>query len=122
VPVTLRLELFPADLDRTVEFWTRALGFTLERDERAAAHPYVALRRDAVLLGAARRDAVAPDALRRPPTGVEIVLEVDDLDVERARVLGAGVALDDDVTDRPWGLRDLRVLDPDGHYVRLTTR
>jgi catechol 2,3-dioxygenase-like lactoylglutathione lyase family enzyme len=122
VPVTLRLELFPVDLDRTVDFWTRALGFTLERDERTAAHPYVALRRDAVLLGAARRDAVAPDALRRPPTGVEIVLEVDDLDVERARVLGAGVALDDDVTDRPWGLRDLRVLDPDGHYVRLTTR
>ncbi|GIG19344.1 hypothetical protein Cch01nite_00680 [Cellulomonas chitinilytica] len=122
MPVTLRLELFPADLDRTVDFWTRALGFTLERDERTAAVPYVALRRDAVLLGAARRDAVAPDALRRPPTGVEIVLDVDDLDAERARIVGAGFRLEADAADQPWGLRDLRLLDPDGHYVRVTAR
>ncbi|MGY4643284.1 VOC family protein [Cellulomonas sp. URHB0016] len=119
---TLRLEIFPADLDRTVDFWTGALGFTLERDERGSAHPYVALRRDAVLLGAARRDAVAPDTLRRPPTGVEIVLEVDDLDAERSRILASGSPLAADVTDQPWGLRDLRVLDPDGHYVRVTAR
>jgi hypothetical protein len=24
--------------------------------------------------------------------------------------------------DRPWGLRDFRVADPDGYYLRVTTR
>jgi catechol 2,3-dioxygenase-like lactoylglutathione lyase family enzyme len=28
----------------------------------------------------------------------------------------------EDVTARPWGLRDFRLLDPDGWYWRLTTR
>jgi hypothetical protein len=24
------------------------------------------------------------------------------------------------LTDRPWGLRDFRVVDPDGYYLRVT--
>lgn len=119
---TLRVEIFPADLDACVRFWTRALGFALERDERGTAARYVALRRDAVLVGAAERDPVADPEARVPPTGVEIVLEVDDLAAERERVLAAGWPLDEDVTARPWGLTDLRVRDPDGYYVRLTSR
>ena len=120
--MTLRVEIFPADLDACVAFWTRALGFTLERDERGSGAPYVALRRDAVLVGAAERDPVADPEARVPPTGVELVLEVDDLAVVRERLLADGWPLDEDVTVRPWGLVDLRVRDPDGYYVRLTSR
>ncbi|MDM7854206.1 VOC family protein [Cellulomonas alba] len=118
---SLRIEIFPADLDATVEFWTRALGFAVERDERRTAWPYAALRRGDALVGAAQRDR-KPTAPRRPPVGVEIVLEVDDLEAARERLDEAGVTPDDDVTDQPWGLRDFRVVDPDGYYVRVTTR
>ncbi len=97
----------------------RVLRFTLERDERAEG--YVALVRDAVRVGAARRDEEDP-ALRRPPAGVELVLEVDDLDAELAHVLAQGWPLDEPLRERPWGLRDVRLLDPDGYYWRLTSR
>jgi lactoylglutathione lyase len=53
--------------------------------------------------------------------GVEIVLEVDDLEVERNRVESAGWPVLEDLTTRPWGLTDFRLLDPSGYYIRITT-
>lgn len=47
---------------------------------------------------------------------------MDDLDAEVAHVVAAGWPLDEPVTERPWGLRDVRLLDPDGYYWRLTSR
>jgi catechol 2,3-dioxygenase-like lactoylglutathione lyase family enzyme len=55
-------------------------------------------------------------------TGVELVLEVDDLDAEHARVTAAGWPLAEDRAGRPWGLRDFRLLDPSGYYWRITSR
>lgn len=60
----LRCEIFPADLDVTVEFYERVMGFELVSDW----------------------------------------------------------PLHEDVVTRPWGLRDCRLLDPDGYYWRITTR
>jgi lactoylglutathione lyase len=120
--MTLRIEIFPADLDATVEFYTRVLGFTLARDQRDGSPGYVALERGPVRIGAAYRDVPERQPGRRPPSGTEIVLEVDDLDAEHARVVAAGWPIEEDLTDRPWGLRDFRVLDPGGYYLRLTSR
>ena len=118
----LRVEVFPADLDATVAFYVDVLGFVLVRDERATLHPYVSLHRGGALIGAAARPEVVDRTQRRPPTGIELVLEVEDVDAERARVERAGWTVAEDLVDRPWGLRDFRVLDPDGHYLRITSR
>ena len=48
------------------------------------------------------------------------MLEVADLDAERAHIVASGWPLDADPTLQPWGLRDFRVCDPDGYYWRLT--
>src|SRR5450631_950437 len=119
--MTLRFEIFPADLDGTVDFYTRVLGFSLTADRRADADAYVALRRGQVRVGAARRPAEAREA-RRPPSGGELVLEVDDVVGERDRVVAEGWPLDDDLQVRPWGLTDFRLLDPSGYYLRITNR
>ena len=119
---TLRCEIFPADLDATVSFYVSVLGFTLVRDERDQPAAYVALARDAVLVGAAARPEIPGRGQRRPVTGVELVLEVDDLDEEYARVTAAPWPLTEDLADRPWGLRDFRLLDPSGYYWRITGR
>ena len=55
-----------------------------------------------------------------PPTGIELVLEVDDLRAEHDRVVAHGWPIEEPLTDRPWGLTDFRVLDPGGHYLRIT--
>ena len=119
---TLRCEIFPADLDATVFFYVSVLGFELVRDERDQPSAYVALARDTVQVGAAARPEVPDPGQRRPVTGVELVLEVDDLEQEYARVTGARWPLAEDLTERPWGLRDFRVLDPSGYYWRITGR
>jgi predicted enzyme related to lactoylglutathione lyase len=54
--------------------------------------------------------------------GVEIVLEVDDVDGCHERVADSGHPILEPLRDRPWGLRDFRISDPDGYYLRLTSR
>jgi lactoylglutathione lyase len=121
VTESLRCELFPDDLDVAVAFYVDVLRFRVVRDERSARNPYVALERGDVRLGLAARPAPEHPDARRPPTGVELVLEVDDLAAAHARVRSAGWPLAEDLTDRPWGLRDFRLVDPHGYYWRVTT-
>lgn len=118
----LRCELFPDDLDAALAFYVEVLRFRVSRDERTGEHPYLALERGAVRLGLAARPAPAEVGQRRPPVGVELVLEVDDLPAERARVAAARWPVVEDLTDRPWGLSDFRLLDPHGYYWRITSR
>lgn len=120
--MTLRAEIFPYDLDATVGFYTGVLGFRVTADRRTEPSAYVSLQRGSVRIGALRSAVPDDRAGRRPPTGVELVLEVDDVAGERERVLGAGWPLEEDLQDRPWGLTDFRILDPAGYYLRITGR
>ena len=120
--MSLRFEVFVADLDETVDFYARVLGFAVAKDERGGTAPYVALERDLVHVGAVPALEQVPAARRLPPTGVELVLEVDDLAHEVARIAATGWPLHEGLTRRPWGLVDVRLLDPDGHYLRVTGR
>lgn len=121
-PAALRCEIFPADLDAAVGFYVSVLAFRLVRDERSADPPYVALERGVVRLGAAGRPEIADREQRRPPVGVELVLEVEDVDQDRERVAARGWPVEEELTARPWGLTDFRLLDPAGYYWRVTSR
>ncbi len=120
MPTSLRLEIFPADLNATVRFYVDLLGFTLVADRRADPLPYLDMVRDGVRIGAVAVPG-GQTGHRHPPTGVEIVVEVDYLHAERDRIARAGWPIEEDITLRPWGLKDFRLLDPDGYYLRFTT-
>ena len=116
-----RFELFCREPGRSLDFYVGCLGFRIEYDARPE-FDFVTVRRDAVAISlAATQDEVYLDA-RRPPTGVELILEVDDLGAERERLVEHGWPLDTDVTERHWGQSDLRVIDPAGYYLRITGR
>lgn len=118
----LRFELFVADLDAFADFYTRVLGFEVAADRRNETPPYMYVRRGGVRIGAVVAWEPVDRSARALPAGVEIVLETDDVTVERDRVVAMGWPLDADLEDRPWGLTDFRVLDPDGYYLRLTSQ
>jgi lactoylglutathione lyase len=120
--MTLRYEIFPQDLDAIVDFYAGVLGFSVTKDQRGDPEAYVALTRGEVHVGASRHEGPAASVERRPPMGVELVLEVDDIAAERDRVVAAGWPLEEDLRDRPWGLADFRILDPAGYYLRITGR
>ena len=53
VEMTLRFEIFPDDLDATVDFYMRVLRFRLTADRRDQRDEYVCLQRGSVRVGAA---------------------------------------------------------------------
>ncbi|KAK5091495.1 hypothetical protein LTS08_005255 [Lithohypha guttulata] len=106
---TLRIELFPKSLPSAIGFYTRVLGFQVLRHEPNKDDPtsttgYAHLGLDTIQLGlSTKRSDEYPDAARKPenraqfrawPTGVEIVIEVNDLQAEHDRVKRAGWPLD----------------------------
>lgn len=124
-PATLRLELFVADLPRSVDFYGRVLGFT-----QSVHHgdDYSPMRRGNVVI-ALNLLANLPDdhpiqvaAGERVGRGIEIVLEVDDVAASHAHARAEGWPVAGSLGRRPWGLTDFRVVDPDGYYVRMTSR
>lgn len=117
----LRCEIFSSDLDATEDFYVRVLGFRVMRFQQEPPGPYLALQRDSVRIGAALR-AEGESGMRRPPTGVELVLEVDDVEAEHARILSTGWPVAEELQLRPWGLTDFRLTDPSGYYLRITNR
>lgn len=118
-PAALRIEIFCDDVTAVVDFYIRVLGFTVVKEQRDDTSRYIAVRRGSIRIGIAYRNDRINRAERRPPTGVEVVFEVNDVVAERDRV-AALWPLEEDLVDRPWGLTDFRVLDPAGYYVRLT--
>ncbi|MGW0562780.1 VOC family protein [Streptomyces sp. NPDC003016] len=122
MPAALRIEVFVEDLDAFTDFYTRVLGFALTDDRRTSDWPYAGVARDGVRIGAARPWRAVDIEARNVPTGVEIVLEVDDVHAEHVRATEAGWPLAAPLQRRPWGLTDFRVRDPDGYYVRITSQ
>jgi len=121
-PTALRVEVFVADLDAFVDFYTRVLGFELSDDRRATDSPYAAVALGAARIGAVHSWGDVELAVRSVPTGAELVLEVDDVDAAHRRAAESGWPLADGLTEQPWGLRDFRLFDPDGYYLRVTSR
>ena len=125
----LRIELFVEDVERSLAFYATALGL------RPAAgydpHGYVPVSGGGVRIGLQRRTALPPGHHFRPShftgprgVGVEIVVEVDDIEAAFTRALDAAVNQGGQVeslTARPWGQTDFRLIDPDGYYVRVTS-
>lgn len=125
--VRARFELFVVDVDTTIKFYEDVLGFSTTRHESG----YVALTNGDIKIGLGLMVGL-PDnhhfrthwpAGSLPGLGVEIVLEVNDVEgfFRRAkdRIYKAGGEIQD-IANQPWGLRDFRVIDPDGYYVRVT--
>ncbi len=121
------MELFVEDMEASIAFYTRVLAFNLERYEPG---DYASLRRGSVVFGLGPVDKLPEKggyfgrdiATRRRGLGVEIVLEVDDVEGWRDRVAASGLAIFEPLRGRPWGLSDSRITDPDGFYLRVTSR
>lgn len=104
-----------------IDFYSQILNFTLIKHKG----DYAYLGRDDIFIGAIQtgsHDALEQkESYRRPVKGIEIIIEVDDLKKERDFIVLQGWKLDQDLQTQPWGLKDFRLVDPDGYYLRFTT-
>jgi lactoylglutathione lyase len=119
-----RIELFVSDLARS-RAWYEALGFRVAREYGdwlmlALGDNVLDLQGDGHAV--AGPHYFTPEIQRWPRgTGVEISIEVEEIDRFYERALGLGVDVVKPMQDRPWKARDFRVADPDGYFLRFTT-
>jgi lactoylglutathione lyase len=112
--VRFRLELFVENLDVSIRFYEAALGFRLVRRDP----DYASLERGDAILGLGPIAKLPADADGPGFTqarlagdrgaGVEIVLEVDDLDAALEDVRRDGARVVEPLRDRLWGLHGAR--------------
>jgi catechol 2,3-dioxygenase-like lactoylglutathione lyase family enzyme len=124
--MTLRLELFVTDMEKSIDFYTKVLGF-----ERLGGEPdYVPVRSGSVLIGLGPAKGLTKQHHFNPEVqngrrglGTEIVLEVDDVKGFFKKVKASGYKGNiSRLRQQSWGLTDFRIVDPDGYYLRITSR
>ena len=119
----LRLEIFVRDVANSVSFYVNVLGFGVVQNSDA---DYAFVAREDAAIGINAQESlphdhpVKPAPHERNGRGVEIVVIVGDIHAVHATALKSGWPLAAALVDRPWGLTDFRVVDPDGYYVRVT--
>ncbi|RNI19514.1 VOC family protein [Flexivirga caeni] len=127
--VGLRFELFVQDVATSVRFYRSTLG--LQPPPTWSGDGYVSLRSGAITIGVQHHAKLpaghhfSPDRLAGPRgVGLEMVVEVDDVDLAYANAAPHAESCGGSVeplADQPWGLRDFRLVDPDGYYLRVTS-
>lgn len=119
----LHVEFFVEDLERSRDFYTRVLGFSLVRQKEDG---FTELRRGRATIALNSQLILKSGHPARPATnervgkGVEIVLIAEDLGAFYDEVLTSQWPLSTPMTNQPWGMTDFRITDPDGFYIRIT--
>ncbi|MCZ7529267.1 MAG: VOC family protein [Acidimicrobiia bacterium] len=104
-----RVLLHPSDFDRSFDFYARVVGLHLFREfGDDAARGAVFFTGGGYLELSGRSDD------RPPGDRVGLWWQVRDVDREYERLAASGVEVIEPPTDKPWGLREARIVDPDG--------
>ena len=117
----LRVELYVTDIEVSRRFYEDVLGFTPTKIDGAYRSMQLEGNRLAIQ---AITELEATHHLRRAAgpvgLGIEVILEVSDLEAVAAAVDQAEWPRTA-IVDQPWGLADFRIADPDDYYLRITT-
>jgi lactoylglutathione lyase len=123
--MSLRLELFVTDMEKSIDFYTKVLGF----ERLKGSLNYVPVRSGSVVIGLGPAKGLPKDHHFNPEVqsarrglGAELVLEVDDIEAYFQKVKDSGHKILSPLRKRPWGATDFRIADPDGYYLRITSR
>ncbi|MHB0968217.1 MAG: VOC family protein [Thermoanaerobaculia bacterium] len=110
----LAVELFVHDIERSVAFYTD-LGFELLRSDG----DFALLAWEGVRFMVERRPDLAPKGVA-PSMNVRVL--VPDVDAVWRKVNERHIPVFASIADRPYGLRDFTIVDPDGFGIRFGTR
>jgi catechol 2,3-dioxygenase-like lactoylglutathione lyase family enzyme len=108
------------DVDRAIAFYTEKLGFALE-SHVGRAFASVSLGKLRLILGGPGSSGARPmpDGQKQSPGGWNrILIYVDDLDADIARLKQRRVRFRNDVEAGPGG-RQIQIEDPDGNPIEL---
>ena len=108
-----RVLLHPVDFERSLRFYRETLGLPVYREwgvEGEPAHGVV------FFLGGGYLE-LSGASTTPPDDKLELWLQVRDVDATHEDLAAAGVSITEAPVDKPWGLREMRALDPDGVHL-----
>ena len=124
--LTIRLELFTSNIDKTVNFYQDVLGF---KSLKSSNSNYQPIQKGQVILGIGLLESLGSNHYFNSYQGdiqfgygVEIVLEVEDINLAYNKAKMANVDIESELKTQPWGLTDFRLTDPNGYYIRVTSK
>ncbi|MFP7487601.1 VOC family protein [Priestia filamentosa] len=121
--MNFRLELFVEDLKRAIRFYEDIIGLTFSKKNETGAmikqdHFSLLLTHDSIL---DENHYFKKGGLHPKGKGVEVIIVSDDIEKLYNHVLEGNYPIESKLELRSWGMRDFRIVDPDGYYVRLTS-
>lgn len=106
-----RVLLAPADFERSFRFYAQTLGLHIYREWGSGSNRGVVF-----FLGGGFLE-LSGSSPETSGEKISLWLQVRDVDTVGRQLEDSGVKVVEHPTDKPWGLREMRVEDPDG--VRL---
>jgi len=122
------LELHVPDFEKVKEYYEK-LGFDIiweRKPEGFKGYLILKMENNILCFWAGNEHVYEQSYFKRFPKdtkrgyGVEIVIMVDDVEAYYSKVKGFANVVEELVL-QPWGLKDFRVEDPFGYYLRITT-
>jgi uncharacterized glyoxalase superfamily protein PhnB len=110
------------DLAKSIHFYVEGLGFTItQRNEADGQLRFVMLQAGDAEIGLGQDD-FAKGKDRAKGVGMRLYITTDqDLKQMADRARGAGLSLDHDVMEMPWGQMAFALTDPDGFKISIAS-
>lgn len=105
-----RILLHPADFEASVRFYRHTLGLHVYREWGEPGEPGHGV---VFFLGGGHLE-LSGRVADPPGDKLELWLQVRDVDAVHEHLGAHGIEIVEDPVDKPWGLREMRALDPDG--------
>lgn len=120
--IALQAALTVADLEKSLTWYTDALGFEVaQKHEREGVARSVSLRAGSVRI-LLNQDNGQRGADRMKGEGLSFMITTaQNIDEIANRIRASGWALESEPVDTPWGMRVFRVRDPDGFLYAISS-
>jgi uncharacterized glyoxalase superfamily protein PhnB len=107
------------DMKKTIDFYTKSLGFTLKEAFPSPENPqYADIIKDGMVLMFIPAQEHGIDTKEKFGTGVYLYLQIDgDIDEYYDELKKRGVKIAVEIKDEPFGVRDFTVEDVDGYKL-----
>ncbi|WP_051582346.1 VOC family protein [Lysinibacillus fusiformis] len=121
--INMRLELFVQNLKRSVDFYKNVIQLELYSQNETSAsfkskNLNILLTQQNIL---SNNHYFGNINTSRKGVGVEIIIIVPDIQSFHQRVCEMQIELESQLKQQEWGLKDFRLVDPDGYYLRISS-
>ncbi|WP_172370407.1 VOC family protein [Sporosarcina jiandibaonis] len=123
--VLFRVELYVKDIEESLKFYQDIIGLELYgRNERSGRFNYdcfsLLITSESILGDEHYFNSKAISDVKG--NGFELIIVVDELEKVYQRCLHSNYPIEVDVEKYPWKMRGFKIGDPDGYFLRITSK